>query len=444
MKNSGRTPQRRCTWVLLPLLVVMVAKINAQEVVTDQQPEHADPTFSFGQCLDAATQRAPGTRNRELLEQQQILLEENISAKWLPAFDLNGKASYQSDVVTIEIDHTSIPITFPEMPHDQYSLNIDVQQNIYDGGLSKHTRFYEQRKTEAAIQQIEVETYRVKEIVAGLYFSILAAEENRNNLELMLSNLKAREQALLSSLKNGVVTEKDIKVIRVEILKMLQSLSETDAARNGGIEMLAVYTGLNLGENARLETPFLEIKTDAERQRPEIQYLTLQKETIESGKDLVSAKRMPKIFAFGQAGYGRPGYNMLSTEFDTYYLVGAGLKWKIWDWNITRREKQILELNSQMIVTSLESFNMQMDAATVKEIETMKQLKSNLDLDKKILEMQMEITADAASQLENGVITATEYLLELNKESAARVRESMRKIKLLQSMANYKFYQGTL
>ncbi len=444
MKSKGRILKRRGTWVLLPLLVIMVVKITAQEVAMDQQTENVDPTFSLGQCLDAATQQTPEIRNRELLNQQQILLEENIRARWLPSFDLNGKASYQSDVVTIEIDNTSIPISFPEMPHDQYSLNIDVQQNIYDGGLSKHTRLYERRKTEAAIQQIEVETYRVREIVAGLYFSILAAEENRNNQELMLSNLKAREEALLSALKNGVSIEKDLKVIRVEILKNLQSLSETDAAINGAMEMLAVYTGLNLGENVRLETPFLEIETDAERQRPELQLLTIQKETIESGKDLASAKRMPKIFAFGQAGYGRPGYNMLSTQFDTYYLMGAGLKWNIWDWNSTRREKQIMELNSQMIETSLESFNMQMDAATVKEIETMKQLKANLDLDKKILEMQMEITADAASQLENGVITATEYLLELNKESAARVRGSMRRIKLLQSMTKYKFFQGTL
>ncbi len=35
-------------------------------------------------------------------------------------------------------------------------------------------------------------------------------------------------------------------------------------------------------------------------------------------------------------------------------------------------------------------------------------------------------------------------MLELNKESAARIRESMHRILLLQSMAKYKFYQGTL
>lgn len=443
MKRKGQRYRVRLM-IILPTLIISVTQTSAQEVESQRPSEGTAQIVSLEQCLDAAEQHAPIVRNMELLKQQQNLLEENIKANWLPAFDLNGKASYQSDVVTIEIDNASIPVTFPEMPHDHYSLNIDVRQNIYDGGLSKHTRLYEQRKTEAAIQQIAVETYHIREQVAGLYLTILATEENRNNLELMLSNLKAREEALRTALENGVASEKDLRVIRVEILKVLQSLSEADAAKNGAMEMLAVYTGLDLGENARLETPFLEIETDAERKRPELQLYTLQKETIESGKELASAKRMPKVFAYGQAGYGRPGYNMLSTEFDTYYLVGAGLKWNIWDWNSTQREKQILDLNSQMIGTSRESFNIQLDAAAVKEIETMKQLKGNLELDRKILEMQMEITADAASQLENGVITATDYLLELNKESAARIRGSMRRIMLLQSMAKYKFLQGTL
>lgn len=389
-------------------------------------------------------QHIPVTRNEELLKKQNKLLVENIRTGWLPSLELNGKASYQSDVVTIEIDNASVPIAFPEMPHDHYSLNLDVRQTIYDGGLSKKTRLLEQRKTEIALQQIGVETYRVRDQVTLLYLSVLAADENRNNMELMLSNLKARENVLISALENGIASEKDLKVIRVALLNVLQRLADTDAAKNSALKMLTIYTGLDLGVNTRLETPFLEINTDAERQRPELRLYTLQEESIEATKELASAKRLPKVFAFGQAGYGRPGYNMLNNEFDTYYLVGAGLKWNIWDWNTTSREKQILDLNGKMIGTARETFNMQLDAASLKEIETMKHLKSNLELDRKILELQMEITTDAASQLENGVITATDYLLEFNKESEARIRESIRRIMLLHSIAKYKFLQGTL
>ncbi len=430
--------------LLIAMLAVTAVKVCSQAPSANSSTAEDRKTHSLGQCLDAAMINAPSIRNIELLNQQQSLRDENISADWLPTLDLNGRASYQSDVVTIEIDHTSLPITFPEMPHDQYSLNLDVRQTIYDGGLSQQARIYEQRKTEAAIQQVYVETYRVREQVALLYLAALASEENRNNLEIMLSSLKSRENALLSAVANGMARETDLQKIRVEILKVLQNLSETDAAKKGAIEMLTVYTGLDIGENDRLETPFLEIETQAQRKRPELQLYSLQKETVEAGKNMASASRMPKVFAFGQAGYGRPGFNMLSTEFDTYYLVGAGLKWNIWDWNSTKREKQILDLNGRMIGTARESFIMQLDAAAIKEYETMKQLKNSLDLDRTILELQTGITAVAASELENGVITATSYLLELNKESAARSRESMHRIMLLRSMAKYKFIQGTL
>ena len=45
---------------------------------------------------------------------------------------------------------------------------------------------------------------------------------------------------------------------------------------------------------------------------------------MEAGKELVGKRRMPVLYAFGQTGYGKPGYNMLSDEWDFYYLVGAG------------------------------------------------------------------------------------------------------------------------
>jgi outer membrane protein TolC len=237
--------------MLIAMLTVTAALAGAQDPSANSPTADDGQTRSLEQCLDAAMLHAPVTRNIELLKQQHSLVEENISANWLPTLDLNGKASYQSDVVTIEIDNTSFPITFPEMPHDQYALNLDVRQTIYDGGLSQQARLYEQRKTEAAIQQVYVETYRVREQVALLYLAALAAEENRNNLEIILSSLKARENALLSAVTNGVASETDLQVIRVEILKVLHSLSETDAAKKGAIEMLTVYTGLDLGENDR-------------------------------------------------------------------------------------------------------------------------------------------------------------------------------------------------
>ena len=47
-----------------------------------------------------------------------------------------------------------------------------------------------------------------------------------------------------------------------------------------------------------------------------------QNELLSANSEILQKQRNPKLFGFGQAGYGRPGMNMLSTKFDTYYLVG--------------------------------------------------------------------------------------------------------------------------
>ena len=44
-----------------------------------------------------------------------------------------------------------------------------------------------------------------------------------------------------------------------------------------------------------------------------------------------------------QGGIGRPGLNMLSNNFESYYMLGASFKWMLWDWNKNRKDRQVLD-----------------------------------------------------------------------------------------------------
>ena len=76
--------------------------------------------------------------------------------------------------------------------------------------------------------------------------------------------------------------------------------------------------------------------------RPELKYFDLLGNKIDQNSQLLQKARSPKLFGFGQAGYGRPGLNMLKNTFDPYYLVGVGVSWNILDWNQTGRNRKIL------------------------------------------------------------------------------------------------------
>jgi hypothetical protein len=67
-----------------------------------------------------------------------------------------------------------------------------------------------------------------------------------------------------------------------------------------------------------------------------------------------------------------------------------------------------------------------------------------MEMDQQVLELQKKISKQAATSLENGTMTATNYITELNKESLARITLDTHQVLLMQSMANYLTIQGNL
>ena len=155
-------------------------------------------------------------------------------------------------------------------------------------------------------------------------------------------------------------------------------------------------------------------------------------------------KRMPVLYAFGQTGYGKPGYNMLSGEWDYYYMLGAGLRWKIWDWNSSSREKQLITFQQLMLQSQRDNFDREIEAQLLQEDARIEQYRQTMELDRKVLELQTNISEQAAVQLDNGTMTAADYISELNKESLARITLDTHRVLLMQAMANYLTIQGKL
>lgn len=409
-----------------------------------QVPLWGQDTLDLDRCIEQAIEQAPKRANREEIARKGSLQQENLQTNWLPTLTLNGQVTYQSDVVSLEMDDPSIPFSFPDMPHEQVALNLDVEQTLYDGGTVARKKTLERIETETALQQLKVDLYGIRENITQLYFSVLLLQENRENVEIALDNLKRQETLVQAALENGTAMESDLHIIRVEIMEILQSLDELDARRNALIQMIAIHTGKELDPETVLKVPYLEVEEDSALARPEMELFELQSATLEAGKELVQTRRRPRVFAFGQAGYGLPGYNMLNDEWDTYYRIGAGLRWQILDWNQVKREQQIFDARKQMVHNARNSFEQQINAAMAKEREEMKHYRQAIEMDRKMLKMRREITCNAASRLENGVINATEYTVELNREQRVRVKLTTHKIKLLQSLATYKSLQGTL
>ena len=134
----------------------------------------------------------------------------------------------------------------------------------------------------------------------------------------------------------------------------------------------------------------------------------------------------------------------MSETWDFYYMVGAGLKWNIWDWNTTGQEKLVIE-NQQMILKNQRaSFTKEVSSQLVQEEARIEQYGKSMELEKQVLDLQGKISKNAASRLSNGTITTTDYISELNKESLSRNKLATLHIRLTQSVTNYLTIQGNL
>ncbi len=404
----------------------------------------AQERITLFECHEKAIENAPRLKDREIIQQIGDLKTDQAGTNWYPSLDLNGKVSYQSDVVTVTLANSDIPVKFPEVPHDQYGLNVDISQTLYDGGMTRQMKMYEQAATAADIQQVEVDLYGLKGKVNQFYFAILATQENNKNLEVHLENLHARLKVVEMAFENGTIVESELKVVKVEILKVRQSMLEVEARRKSYFEALNVLCGMQFDVNTELERPIFGEVAEEEVNRPEYHLFDLKDASMEAGKELISKKRMPVLFAFGQTGYGKPGYNMMSDKWDYYYMVGAGLRWNIWDWNSTNRERQVIEHQQSILQNQRTSFDKELESLRVQEVAKIEQYKKSMKLEEEVLQLQIEISEQAAYQLENGTITATDYITELNKESIARINLAMHEVNLMKSIANYLNIQGNL
>ena len=169
-----------------------------------------------------------------------------------------------------------------------------------------------------------------------------------------------------------------------------------------------------------LQTFVFEL-TSTKSDRPERELFELQKTSFEQNKSIISAGNKPKLAAFGQLGYGKPGLNMLENEFKTFYIVGVKLSWNIFDWNQRKNDIKYLSIQQDIVDTRREAFDLNQRIASKSETQNINKYQRLLDSDKEILTLRTDILSVQRSQFENGTINAADYLSAVNAETIARI-----------------------
>jgi outer membrane protein TolC len=417
----------------LLLMLILLAPVSAftQKIVT------------LRECYQRAYETAAFAREKEAYSDIWQFKDKNLSRSWLPTLDANGSFIYNSSVVDMTDVLGSLPVPgidnyIQPLPHEQYKVTLDISQTIYDGGTVKGARAFEKAGFAVNEMQTETDLYKLREQINSCYFNLLLLDRQKKLLQSYLELINKRISSVNSALANGVILESDRDVLMSEKIKLEQQVSENLIRKASLLKILSGITDIHIDDSTKLVIPDVGQKITDELSRPELQLFDLRREQLDASRRLIQSTRMPKAFGFATLGYGNPpGSNFFKDEFAPYYILGAGVKWNIFDWSRARTEKQVLVLQQSIIDNRksdlMDNLRRLLDAKNA-EIEN---LESMLKADSELIEIRKRIALAAESQYENGDITATEFMNELNAEKKALINYEIHQINLAMARVEY-------
>ena len=398
--------------------------------------------LSLEEVYRLSEQNYPAIKQKDLIKQTENITLKNLNTGFLPQVSFSGQATYQSDVTSVDIPLPNIKI--PSQSKDQYKIVADVSQLIYDGGLIREQKNIQQLNSEVEQRKVEVDLYNLKNRVNQIYFNILYQDQLLKQNDLLLKDIQTGINKIQQQVSNGTVLRSGLQVLQVQMLQTQQRAIEIQNAKKGLTDALSLFINQPIDTTEQLQTPVARINSDASIIRPEIKLYQDQSKLLEGQQKLIDARNSPKASAFVQGGYGRPALNLLSNNFDFFYITGIRLNWSLGSLYNSKREKNLLDINRQSVEIQKETFLLNTQSQLKQQKAEVAKFAELVASDQAIIELRRKITEAAKAQLENAVITANDYLREINAEDAARQALATHQLQLLQAQINYQLTAGTL
>ena len=391
--------------------------------------------LTLEECYTLAKQNYPLIKRHDLIEKTKEYTIQNSAKGWLPQIQIVAQGTYQNDVTQIPI---KIPnFTVDPVSKDQYKIYADIQQNIYDAGMVSNQKKMAAINSEIESQKTEVETDHLKLRINQIYFGILQTNELLKQTELTRSDLKNGLKKAEAQLENGIIFRSNVDILKAQLITIEQKKIELQSMKKSLLQTLSVFIQKKLDENTPLEKP-QKILIQDENKRAELKLFDLQKIGLEQQKSTINTKNLPKLGAFFQGGYGKPGFNMLKNEFDLFYIGGLRLNIPISGLYTKKDDLAIIETQQQEIEVQKENFLFNQQFQTIQNNNDLDKIQQLITQDDELIHLRESIKQATFAQLENGVITTNDYLREVNELDRAKNQKITHEIQYLLTQYNLK------
>lgn len=401
---------------------------------------YSQNSVTIDDCQLWATSHSSANVQKSLNTELLKVKLTDVSSHLYPTLEINGHASYQSDVITLPEGISG----FTPLSKDQYNISLDFTQNVFYGGKMFFSRKYERLLNKEEIYKLDLSINEIKEQVISIYLNLLIVEKQINILSSVESTINEQLDQLKVLLKEGVVYGNPVAQLELEKLKIEQQKGDLKATKESLVASLSIVTGKDLSNVTFIVPQEPETENNLTSNRLEFDIFQNQQAALDYQRKLHFSRSLPKLSIFATGGYGRPTYDILSNRFDWFYMVGVRLNIPLIDWAKTSGVSNIINLQKSILSAKEVDFERANKVKIQEKLNEVKRIEDLLLLDKQIAEKQIEITQTCKTQLLNGTITAFDFIKQQNDELQSLINHEVHSIQLLKAKYELMALKGKL
>jgi outer membrane protein TolC len=425
----------RAQWYAIGALTSLLASNITAHAGAQSAP--ARDTVGYRELLAAATSADPRQRQLGLHESETQLRLRSIAAERLPSLALDGQAQYQSQVTKIAIPLPGVSLPSPS--NDTYDAHLSAQQSLLDPTLDAR-RAVERARLAESQAATRGTLFGLRQELTEAFFTASSLQQRIAETDAAIADLDARLRETVARYRAGAALRGDTASLAASLAERRQDRLALASDRSGALARLSLLTGRSISDTTVLAAPSTESLVreaaralDTLRVRPEYEQFAATRERLAQQSRLVAAQELPRVSAFGRLGYGRPGLNLLSRDFQTYWVTGVQLHWAPFNWGTSDRDREQLALEREIVATNEAAFNRGLTRSVQPTLATIARLDSTIALDEGVIALREQVARESQAQLREGVITAAVYVDRSTELLVARLRRVQHRVALEQA-----------
>lgn len=401
--------------------------------------------LTLEQCQEAAYKNYPQLAQYGLIELTTKYSVDNAKKSYIPQVSMSAQATYQNNVVAFSDQlaemFSTMGIDMVGINKDQYKINLEVNQAIWDGGVSKSQQQMAIAQGAVAKRSLDVEMYGLKERINGIYFGILLLQQQRQQNEDFIALLNSNCDKMQSYIANGVAMGSDMDAIKAELIGATQQRIKIESMIKSYSQMLSIFIGQDVGTQT-LVKPTIDAVVESSINRPELNLFDAQRGQLDAQQSSIKASVTPKIGASIMGFYGNPGLNMfedmMKNRWSFNWIAGLKVQWNLGGYYTKKSSLQQIELSKKRVDAQQHTFLFNTNLMATQQRNQIEQMRRIMDSDEALIELRISIRNSTQAKFEGGVADVNDLLRDMTAENSAKIEKSAHEIELLKDIYDLK------